>query len=57
MIDQDYSYSMLMILRAYKDAEVALLRKDYSAATTCLARAVVAVGEALQDVERIRDDK
>ena len=55
MIDQDYSYPMLMILSAYKDAEAALLRKDYSAATTSLARAVMAAGEAMQAVERIRD--
>lgn len=53
---QDYSYPMLMILSAYKDAEAALLRKDYSEATTYLARAVSAAGEAMQAVERIRDD-
>jgi len=47
---------MLMILSAYKDAEAALLRKDYSAATTHLARAVASAGEAMQAVERIRDD-
>jgi hypothetical protein len=56
MSDQDYSYPMLMILSAYKDAEAALLRKDYSAATTSLAQAMVAAGEAMQAVERIRDD-
>lgn len=54
--DQDYSYSMLMILSAYKYAEAALLRKDYSDATTSLARAVMAAGEAIQAIERIRDD-
>ena len=54
--DQDYSYPMLMILSAYKDAEAALLRKDYSEATTSLARAVIAAGEAMQAVERIRED-
>ena len=53
---QDYSYPILMLKSAYKDAEAALLRKDYSAATTSLARAVMAAGEAMQAVERIRDD-
>jgi hypothetical protein len=55
MSDQDYSYPMLMILSSCKDAEAALLRKDYSAATTHLARAVSFAGETMQAVERIRD--
>jgi hypothetical protein len=55
MIDQDYSYPMLMILSSCKDAEAAILRKDYSAATTHLARAVSFAGETMQAVERIRD--
>jgi hypothetical protein len=57
MSDQDYSYPMLMLLIAYKNAEAALLRKDYSDATTHLARAVSFAGEAMQAVERIRDAK
>jgi hypothetical protein len=55
MSNQDYSYPMLMLLSEYKVAEAALLRKDYSAATTSLARAVAFAGEAMQAVERIRD--
>jgi hypothetical protein len=55
MNEQDYSYPMLMLKSAYKDAEAALLRKDYSAATTYLASAVIAAGEAMQAVERIRE--
>jgi hypothetical protein len=53
--NQDYSYPMLMILSAYKDAEAALLRKDYADATARLAAVVIAAGEAMQAVEHIRD--
>lgn len=56
MSEQDYSYPMLMILSAYKDAEAALLRKDYAEATARMAAVVIAAGEAIQAVERIRDE-
>lgn len=55
MSEQDYSYPMLMILSAYKDAEAALLRKDYAEATARMAAVVIAAGEAMQAIEHIRD--
>jgi hypothetical protein len=54
--EQDYSYPMLMLLSAYKDAEAALLRKDYAGAVISLAWISVYAGAAIHAVERIRDE-
>ena len=55
MSEQDYSYPMLMLLSAHKDAEAALLRKDYADAIISLAWISIYAGEAMQAIEHIRD--
>jgi hypothetical protein len=57
MSDQDYSHPMIYTLIEYKSAEAALLRKDYSHAITCLARAISSAADAQRMIERIRDAK
>jgi hypothetical protein len=55
MIDQDYSYPMLMALSSYKKAEAALLRKDYSDAIKSLVYVIEAAADAIHAIEDIRD--
>jgi len=55
MSNQDYSYPMLMTLSSYKNAEAALLRKDYSDAIKNLVYAIEAAADAIHAIEDIRD--
>jgi hypothetical protein len=55
MSKQDYSYPLLMTLSSYKNAEAALLRKDYSEAIKNLLYAIESAADAIHAIEDMRD--
>jgi hypothetical protein len=55
MSNNDYSYPMLVVLSSYKNAEAALLRKDYSDAVKNLVYAIEAAADAIHSIEDIRE--